>query len=236
MKTGDLIPIEILISVLGRLATWGGNFTTPDIEEAAKPEGADGASVCRIAVQLGLIRRSDKMGYEFFHPLFADCYATIHCWKYLGKQVADGYDSRLFSRIAQLNDASFVPSLTKMTSGFWRGEFGNEVATALAALGNPDDPDVVTGLLRLVDRVELGRGGWIHTFVERGGDAIKSQFVEKLKETAESDIEAIHQLVGLGESGIAALVQVYNSLEPTNPFRGQIASYNAVSERILGDR
>ena len=96
--------------------------------------------------------------------------------------------SRLFSRIAQLNDASFVTSLTKMTSGFWRGEFGDEVAKALAALGDPDDPDVVTGLLRLAGDVGLGRGNWIHTFVERGGDAVRSQFVEILKETAASNI------------------------------------------------
>jgi hypothetical protein len=232
LKTGDLIPIKILISVLGRLATWGGSFTTPDIEEAVKPEKADSASVCRSAVQLGLIRRSDKMGYEFFHPLFADCYATIHCWKYLGAQVPDGWDSRLFSRIAQLNDPSFVTSLTKMTSGFWRGEFGDEVATVLAALGDPDDPDVVTGLLRLAGDVGVGRGGWIHRFVERGGDAVRSQFVEILKETAASNIEAIHQLVGLGESGIAALVKVYNSLESTDPIRAQIASYNAVRAHL----
>ncbi|NEX11243.1 MAG: hypothetical protein C1942_00840 [Prosthecochloris sp.] len=236
LKTGDLIPAETLVSVLGRLATWGRNFTTEDIEEAAKPDGAHGASVCRISGQLGLIRRSNESSYDFFHPLFADCYATIHCWKYLGKQVPDGWDSRLFSRIAQLNDSSFVPTLTKMTSGFWRGEFEDEVAMALAALGDPDDPDVVPALLRLAgSNVGLGRGNWIHEFVESGGDAVRSQFVKTLKETAVSNIEAIHQIVGLGESGIAALVEVYNSLESTDPMRKQIASYNAVRERLSLD-
>jgi hypothetical protein len=236
LKTGDLIPAETLISVLGRLATWGRSFTTEDIEEAVKPDGAHGASVCRIAVQLGLIRRSDERSYHFFHPLFADCYATIHCWKYLGEQVPDGWDSRLFSRIAQLNDSSFVPTLTKMTSGFWRGEFGDEVAMALAALGDPNDPDVVPALLRLAgSNVGLGRGDWIHEFVGRGGDAVRSQFVETLKKTAASNIEAIHQLVGLGESGIAALVEIYNSLESTDPMRKQIASYNAVRGRLSAD-
>ena len=189
---------------------------------------------CPFAVQLGLIRLSDKKSYEFFHPLFADCYATIHCWKYLGQQVPDGWDSRLFSRIAQLNDPSFVTSLTKMVTfgGFWRGEFGEEIAPALAALGAPNDPDVVTGLLRLAGDVGVGRGDWIHTFVERGSDAVRSKFVEVLKETAASNIEAIHQLVGLGESGIAALVEIYNSLEPTDPFRKQIASYSAVRAHL----
>lgn len=236
LKTDDLIPVETLVSVLGRLATWGRSFTTEDIEEAVKPDGAHGDSVCRIAVQLGLTRRSDERSYDFFHPLFADCYATIHCWKYLGEQVPDGWDSRLFLRIAQLNDASFVPTLTKMTSGFWRGEFGDEVAVALASLGDPNDSDVVRALLNLAGSdIGLGRGDWIHKFAERGGDAVRSQFVETLKKTAASNIEAIHQLAGLGESGIAALVEVYNSLETTDPMRKQIASYSAVRGRLRAD-
>ena len=151
-KTGHLVPIELLINFLGRLAAWGPNFTAQDAEEAAKPEEADAAALCRLALQLGLIRWSNESRYEYFHPLFADCYATIHCWKYVRKHVPDGYDTRLFLRIAQLDDKSFVPVLIHMTYGFWRGEFGNDVAAALAALANPDDPDVVAGLPRISGR------------------------------------------------------------------------------------
>ena len=232
-KTGDLIPVETLIGVLGRLATWGRSFTIADTEKAVEPSGASGASVCRLAVQLGLIRRSDNETFGFFHSLFADCYATIHCWKYLGEQVSDGWDSRLFSRIAQLNDSSFVPTLTRMTTGFWRGEFGDEVAAALAALGDPGDPDVVRVLLHLAgSNIGIGRGDWIHEFVERGGNDVRIRFVETLKKDAASNIEAIHQLVKLGERGVAALVEVYHSLDSTAPTRGQIASYSDVRERL----
>jgi hypothetical protein len=155
----------------------------------------------------------------------------------LGEQVPNGWDGRLFSRIAQLNDSSFVPTLTKMTtSGFWRGEFGDEVAMALGALGDPEDPDVVSALLRLASYgIGLGHGDWISAFVDRSGDAVGSQFIETLKKTAASNIEAIHQLVGLGERGIAALVEVYNSLKSTDPMRSQIASYGAVRRRLGAD-
>jgi hypothetical protein len=120
-----------------------------------------------------------------------------------------------------------------MTIGLWRGEYGDEVAMALGALGDPDDPDVVHALLRLAGSdIGLGRGDWIHKFVERADDDIRNKFVETLMKSAASNIEAIHQLVGLGESGIAALVEVYKNLESTDPMRGQIASYNAVRERL----
>lgn len=234
LRAGGVIDIGALIAALGRLATCGRTISDEDLRGAAEPEGVDGSELASTASQLGLIRRSDERSYGFFHPLFADCYATIHCWRFLGHQSPEGWDEQLFSRIAQLGDPAFAESLMSMATGFWRGEFGDEVATALAAVGDRADPRVVQTLVTLASAgLRLGRGGWIHRFVEGADDdEVRRQFVESLKELASTDIEAIHQLVGLGPTGIDALVDVYHRMDPADPMRGQIASYVAVRDRL----
>jgi hypothetical protein len=233
LRAGKVIEVRALIAALGRLATWGRTIADEDLRAAAEAEGVAGPELASTASQLGLIRQTDHRSYEFFHPLFADCYATVHCWKFLGQQVPDGWDERMFSRIAQLGDPVFAEPLMSMATGFWRGEFGGEVATALAAIGDRADPRVARTLVALAsDGLSLGKGGWVARFVEGASDDVRRQFVESLKEMASTDIESIHQLVGLGPTGIEALVDVYHSLDPANPMRCQIAGYSLVRDRL----
>jgi hypothetical protein len=149
LRAGKVIEVRALIAALGRLATWGRTIADEDLRAAAEAEGVAGPELASTASQLGLIRQTDHRSYEFFHPLFADCYATVHCWKFLGQQVPDGWDERMFSRIAQLGDPVFAEPLMSMATGFWRGEFGGEVATALAAIGDRADPRVARTLERI---------------------------------------------------------------------------------------
>lgn len=230
------LDLGVLLSVLGRLATWSGSFSREQCEAAAKVDGAHGAAILDAATRLGLVRATAPNAYAFFHPLFADCYATLHCWKHLGANDDDGWDGRLFRRIAELGDTAFVRALLPMTYGFWRGEYGDEVATALGALASAEDPDAVDALVRLADRnLDIGRGGWVHNFASRANRQVVDRFVQALRPHAATSIESIHQLAGLGEPGVAALLAVYGAIVPTNPMRGQIASYTLVRDRLAED-
>lgn len=221
-----------LLCVLGRLATWAGTFSAADCDRAAVPEGLSGDVVLNVASGLGLVRPSARQEHTFFHPLFADAYATLHCWKHLGEQNEDGWDVRLFQRIAQLGDTAFTPVLVSMASGFWRGEFGNELALALHVIANPGAPGVADALVNLSGDLSLGHGDWIPAFVHEASPQHAAHMIAMLQRRAGSNLEAIHQLAQLGEPGVAALVAAYHALGASDPMRRQIASYTVVRDML----
>lgn len=236
-RGSDVAPVRELTGVLGRVATRNGQvFKEGDVREAAEADDARAASVVQTAAQLGIVRAERDGQLAFFHPSFADYYATVHCRRYLGSQSPDGWDTRLFDRIGQLGDPSFIPALQAMAAagGFWRGEFGGDIAEALNTIGGSDDPRVVNTLLHLAGYSGLGREGLaaIGDFARRCEDDLKTQFADRLSELAETDPEAVHQLVGLGEPGVEGLLRAHARLDKDAPMRRQIESYSVVRRRL----
>jgi hypothetical protein len=233
----DLALIRELVAVLGRVATLSGQaFTEGDLRDAAAVDAIDATSVLRSAVQLGFVRPTAEGEYAFFHPSFAEYYATVHCRRYLGDQSPDGWDIRLFDRIGQLGDPSFIPTLVVMEEGggFWRGEFSDEIAATLNSIDDPGNPDVVKTLLHLAGDNGLRGSGMIAVcaFARRCKEELKAQFINQLSSKVGTDSEVVHHLLGFGEPGIEALLRAHKQLDDDDPMRRQIESYSIVRQRL----
>jgi len=169
-RGADLALPGELVAVLGRIATRSGQaFAEGDVQDAAEVDAVDAASVLQSAMQLGFVRPAGERGFAFFHPSFAEYYATVHCRRHLGDESPDGWDERLFNRIAQLGDPSFIPRLVAMAGGgFWRGEYCDEIAMTLNSIGNRDDPEVVSALLHLAGYHGLRMSGMLLIVITAG--------------------------------------------------------------------
>jgi hypothetical protein len=236
---------NVLEAALGRLATHHASpFYRSMIDDASEPESADGSAIEAIAIQLDYLRRTTDEEVSFLHPLFDDYFATLHCRKYLGRQSSDGWDHRLFNRIAHLGNPSFLPDLTAMVraGGFWPGEYGDEIAAALAGITERvtterERSDAAAVLIRLLERGTLQPLGVFAVAKGLGGRPVSREMLDALAAMARKEsaggIEAIQVLVQLGDPGVDVLAQI--AREGDSPLHSQILTYTAVRDR-LGQR
>ena len=198
------------------------------------PEAGNPGLQLQTALQVGFVHRAGDGKFSFFHPSFAECYATVHCWRYLGDQSPDGWDDARSTVLAFSATAASFRNWPRWPPGeFWRGELADQIAFALNAIGDPDIPQVVETLLRLAGYDGLGVHGLIPVgdFAKRCSDEMKTRFVDQLSSRT-LDSETVHQLLGLGELGLEAVVAAYNRLDREAPMRGQIESYLIVRKRL----
>lgn len=231
----QLATLNELLGFLGRVATYSGNvFGEDHVSEATSGNAAARSALLKTAIELEFVREEAQREFAFFHPCFAEYYATVHCRRYLGDQSSDGWDDRLFQRISQLGDRSFIPTLLAMLGdSFWRNEFGEQIAVALNGIANPGDASVVNAFLNLAANPGTSAVGIaaIGHFAQRTDDKLKMQFIDRISKRT-MHVEEIHQLAGLGEAGVEALVRVYKELDEGDPWRGQIESYSIVRQRL----
>jgi len=235
-RAGDLVASTDLVDILGRTATRHGQyFSGDDLRDASEQTAAEPSDVLGTATLLNLIRPVAESEFAFFHPSFAEYYATMHCHRYLGEESSDGYDVRLFQRIAQLGDDAFAARLTAMSgSGFWRGEYCDEISHALNAIGSPENPDVVAALVHLAGYPALGFQGInaVGAFARRCPAETLDRFIDRFRPRVKQDFEVVHQLLGMGEPGIDAVLQEYRRLDRNDPMRAQIESYSVIQQRL----
>jgi hypothetical protein len=71
----------------------------------------------------------------------------------------------------------------------------------------------------------------IGNFARRSNDELKLHFVDRISKRG-IGVEEVHQLVGLGEPGLEALVRIYKQLDESDSMRRQIESYSLVRRRL----
>ena len=229
-------PADLLV-ILGRVATRHGQvFARSDITSAIEESNVDAAAVIETGLNVGLIRSRTREEFAFFHPLFADYYATLHCRRNFGEQSSDGWDVQLFYRIGELGDQSFVPLLIKLaTDSFWRGEFGEEIVFALTRLGDPHDNSVISALLRLLSLGMFHAVLYIPSFALRCTPEVQSQFVLHISRLPPTPWSA-ESLLRMGKEGLEALVRVYDQLDKNDSMRPQIEGYVLVRDYLARRR